>query len=117
MKNQADAKRLVQTAICIVWIASSAAGATWSEWRHSQEFFLSTPGLVKISLPVETLDAARPGLEDLRIQDNAGNELPFLVTRPAPPGRAPQAAKSFQISLQSNRTVITLETGLSQPES
>ncbi|MGA2853872.1 MAG: DUF3999 family protein [Verrucomicrobiota bacterium] len=80
-----------------------------------QEFSVAAPGLAKISLPVETLDAARPALEDLRLCDDAGNELPFLITRPAPSPKAIQSAKSFQVSLQPAATIITLETGLLQP--
>jgi hypothetical protein len=55
------------------------------------------PGLVKLSLPVETLDAARAGLEDLRLQDDAGSEVPYLIARPAPAARISQSAKSFQV--------------------
>jgi Protein of unknown function (DUF3999) len=64
---------------------------------------------------VETLDAARSALEDLRLCDDAGNELPFLITRPMPSAKAVQSAKSFQVSLNPAATVITLETGLAQP--
>ena len=74
-----------------------------SEWQHAQEFDIAAPGLMKISLPVETLDAARPALEDLRLCDDAGNELPFLITRPMPSAKAVQSAKSFQVSLNPAR--------------
>jgi hypothetical protein len=93
----------------------TANAALPSEWQHTQQFDVSAPGLVKISLPVEALDTARPALEDLRLCDNAGNELPFLITRPVPSSKAVQSAKSFQVSLNAAATVITLETGLAQP--
>jgi hypothetical protein len=93
----------------------TANAALPSEWRHTQQFDVSTPGLAKISLPVETLDAARPALEDLRLCDDAGNELPFLITRPMPSAKTVQSAKSFQVSLNATTTIITLETGLAQP--
>jgi hypothetical protein len=93
----------------------TANAALPAEWQHAQQFDIATPGLVKISLPVETLDAARPALEDLRLRDDAGNELPFLITRPVPSAKAVQSAKSFQVTLNTNTTVITLETGLAQP--
>ena len=86
-----------------------------SGWQHTQEFSVTMPGLVKISLPVDTLDAARPALEDLRLYDDAGNELPYLITRPVPSLKAVQSAKSFQVSLLPTATVITLETGLAHP--
>jgi hypothetical protein len=92
-----------------------ANAALPAEWQHAQQFNVTTSGLVKISLPVETLDAARPALEDLRLCDDAGNELPFLITRPMPSAKAVQGAKSFQVSLNASTTVITLETGLAQP--
>jgi hypothetical protein len=93
----------------------TANAALPSEWQHTQQFDVSAPGLVKISLPVEALDTARPALEDLRLCDNAGNELPFLITRPVPSSKAVQSAKSFQVSLNAAATVITLETRLAQP--
>ncbi len=93
----------------------TANAALPAEWQHAQQFDVSAPGLVKISLPMETLDAARPALEDLRLCDDAGNELPFLITRPMPSPKAIQSAKSFQVSLNPAATVITLETGLAQP--
>ncbi|HEX4349917.1 MAG TPA: DUF3999 family protein, partial [Verrucomicrobiae bacterium] len=99
----------------LVVCGAVADAALSSEWQHMQDFDLATPGLVKISLPVETLDAARPGLEDLRLCDDAGNELPFLISRPVPSPKAVQSAKSFQVSLNASTTVITLETGLNQP--
>jgi hypothetical protein len=93
----------------------AANAALPAEWQHAQQFDIAAPGLVKISLPVETLDDARPALEDLRLCDDAGNQLPFFIARPVPSAKAVQSAKSFQISLNPAATVITLETGLAQP--
>ena len=93
---------------------STAAANLPSDWQHEQSFDVSTTGLLKISLPVETLDAARPGLEDLRFYDGAGNEVPYLIERPVPFAKIVRPAKSFQVSLNANTTVITLETGLAQ---
>jgi hypothetical protein len=72
-------------------------------------------GLVKLGLPVETLDAARPALEDLRLYDDAGNEVPYLIEHPVPVVKVVQNVKSFHVSLTSSNTVIVLETGLTQP--
>ena len=86
-----------------------------ADWQREQQFNVAAPGLVKLSLPVETLAAARPALEDLRLYDDAGNELPFLIERPAPASKVTPSAKSFSVSLNPSTTVITLETGLAQP--
>ncbi len=90
--------------------AVSAAGLP-AEWQHEQPFNVSVPGLVKLNLPVETLNAARPALEDLRLYDDAGNEVPYLIERPTPVGKVIAEAKSFQVSLSASNTVITIETG------
>ena len=94
---------------------SANAASLSAEWQHAQQFDVAAPGLVKLSLPVATLDAARPALEDLRLYDDSGNELPYLIQRPMPTARAIQSAKSFQVSLNPSTTVLTLETGLAQP--
>lgn len=103
-------------AISLAFGFAGAAGAALpSEWRHVQDFNLTAPGLAKISLPVETINACRPALEDLRLCDDAGNELPFVISRPMPTPKTVQSAKSFRVSLNAATTVLTLETGLSQP--
>jgi hypothetical protein len=86
-----------------------------AEWQHEQHFEVPAPGLVKMSLPLATLDAARPGLEDLRLYDEAGLEVPYLIERPRPAGKVVQAAKTFRVTVKAASTVLTLETGLTQP--
>lgn len=102
--------------LCALLFAVSATAASLpSDWQREQSFDVSTTGLVKMSLPVETLDAARPELEDLRLYDAAGNEVPYIIDRPVPIAKVVQEAKSFQVSLNANTTAITLETGFAQP--
>jgi hypothetical protein len=104
--------------LCVVALlfgAPAGAANLPSDWQRVQSFEVSTAGLVKISVPVETLDAARPALEDLRLYDEAGNEVPYLIERFAQVAKAAQAVKAFQVSLSASTTVITIETGLAQP--
>jgi hypothetical protein len=96
--------------IFLAALSLNAAGLP-AEWQHEQPFTVPAPGLIKLNLPVETLDATRPALDDLRLFDNAGNEVPYLIERPTPVGRAVVEAKSFQVSLSASNTVITIETG------
>jgi hypothetical protein len=84
------------------------------EWEREQSFDVATPGLLKLSLSVATLDSARAGLEDLRLCDDAGNEVPFLILHPAPASKVIQPAKNFRVQLNPSTTVVTLETGLTQ---
>jgi len=94
---------------------STCAAGLPSDWQREQPFNVPAPGLVKLSLPVETLDAALPALEDLRLYDDAGNELPYLIERPVPVEKVIQNVRSFHVSLTPSNTVIVLETGLTRP--
>ena len=95
--------------------AGSQAAPLPAEWQQEQRFDAGTAGVLKLSLPTATLDAARPGLEDLRLYDDAGREMPYLIERPKPVGKIIQDAKSFQVSVNASTTVLTLEAGLAQP--
>ena len=107
-------KPLVVIFILLATFSLNAAGLP-AEWQHEQPFTAPAPGLIKLNLPVETLDAARPALEDLRLYDDAGNEVPYLIERPVPVVKVVQNVKSFHISLTPTNTAIVLETGLTQP--
>ncbi len=101
--------------LALVSLPAAVAAPLPTDWQLEQRFEVAAPGLVKLNLPVEMLDTARPALEDLRLHDDTGNELPFAIERPVPASKAAPSAKSFSISLNPNATVITLETGLPQP--
>lgn len=102
--------------IVALWCACPSFAANLpADWQKAQRLEVPGPGLVKISLPVETLDAARPALEDLRLYDDNGNELPYFIERPKPASQWSQSARSFVVSLNANTTVITFDTGLTQP--
>ena len=112
--DQFPCKPLVVVFIFLTTLSLNAAGLP-AEWQHEQPFNVPTAGLVKLALPVETLDAARPALEDLRLYDAAGNEVPYLIEHPVPVTKIVQNTKSFHVSLTSSNTVIVVETGLTQP--
>ena len=110
--------RLVQT-LLLAWAAAAwtfpiRAAALPGDWQREQAFEVSNAGLIKLDLPIETLDSARPGLEDLRLYDNAGNEIPYLIHRPIPVARIVRDVSSFRVSLNPDSTVVSLQTGLSQ---
>ena len=100
----------------VILLTSVAAwAANLSDWPNRQELPIPAPGLVKLSLPVATLDAALPGLDDLRILDPAGNEVAFTLEHPRAGGKVLRAAKSFRVTLNPASTVLTIETGLTLP--
>jgi hypothetical protein len=104
----------VRAGALLAGLAASAANLP-SAWQREQSFEVPVAGLVKIGLPVETLDSARPAQEDLRLYDDAGKEIPYVIEHPAPRPKVVQAARSFRVSLNADNTVIILETGLAQP--
>jgi len=85
-----------------------------ADWKNVQQFDVARPGLIRLSLPAETVDAARPGLEDLRIFDSAGREIPYLIERPVRSTAAVISPRKFSVNLSGQATVIMLETGSSQ---
>ncbi|HTY87314.1 MAG TPA: DUF3999 family protein [Candidatus Acidoferrum sp.] len=101
--------------VALTFGSAIPAASLPTDWQHEQPFTVPTAGLVKLSLPPETLDAARPALEDLRLYDSAGNEVPYVIERPVPAVKVVQSTKSFHVSLTPSNTVIVVETGLTQP--
>src|SRR6266487_4782356 len=105
--------------IARLFLASFVAGrsfaATFSEWQQRQPIEVPAPGLVKIALTPATLDALRPSLEDLRLADSSGNEVSFLIERPAPEPAPVRAARSFKPVLRGAATVLEIETGTDVP--
>ena len=89
--------------------------ASFSEWRQQQEVQIATTGLIRLRVSVETLDAARPNLEDLRIIDLNGNEIPYALDRPQPQGRRSVAPRTFNVTLLNNRTTLLLESAVTEP--
>jgi hypothetical protein len=85
------------------------------DWKHVQTVHVDQTGLLKLSVPLETLDAARPALADLRLYDDAGREVPFRIERPTPAPRAVRSARNFRVTLAGNATIATFATDLAQP--
>jgi hypothetical protein len=97
-------------------ILLAALVALPAEWKNTQPFTVAQPGLIKLSLPAATLDAARPGLEDLRILDDAGREVPYTIERPMAGKVASQRARSFRTRLDAEQgTQLLIETGVTEP--
>ena len=66
-------------------------------------------------MPLSTLDLARPGLEDLRIHDATGSEIPFSLDRPLQQPVFTAVPRKFMSRIETNVTVAIIETGLAQP--
>ena len=113
------------TLLCKVFVICAAItclavplhALTPNAWRHRQTLDVLAGGLVRAELPPDTLNAARSGLEDLRVLDATGNEVPFLIERPEPRPGSTLSPKAFRASVDSENqtTTLIIETGATQP--
>ena len=95
--------------------ALTVFGELPADWKNVQQLDVAAPGLLKFSLPVETLDAARSGLEDLRIYDGAGREVSFVIEQPVNAPAVLQNARDFRLRLEPHATILDIATGVAQP--
>src|SRR4051812_27482155 len=87
-----------------------------AEWKNRQSLSVDRAGVLRLVLPPATLDAARPGLDDLRLLDSTGRETPFLVIHATPTSApASRAPRTFRASLTSDATQLQIETGTDAP--
>ena len=93
----------------------AALVAVPAEWRNVQTCDVPRPGLVRVNLPADTLNAARPGLEDLRVIAPDGHEIPFTIERPVAGNVSTHRPRRFDIRLEDQTTRVTLETGVAEP--
>jgi len=94
---------------------AALAADGFADWSHRQELRVDTTGLVKISLPVDTLDRARADLADLRLVDSQGTETPYWIERLDPDSDRRRATRGFRLTLGTQATVVLVETGTSDP--
>jgi Protein of unknown function (DUF3999) len=86
-----------------------------NEWRNTQALEVSAKGLVHVNVPAATLDAAQPGLEDLRIVDSTGNQVPYLIERLLPDPESTIRPTEFRSAIENGATRLNLKTGTSAP--
>jgi Protein of unknown function (DUF3999) len=86
-----------------------------NEWRNSQALEVPAKGLVRVNVPVATLDAAQTRLEDLRIVDSTGNQVPYLIERLLPDAESTIRPMEFRSTIENGATRLVLKTGTSAP--
>ena len=79
-------KKSLPLAVLFLCYLAPTAGAqipeAWKNWRHYRPISLeSTPNsrLVRVTLPLETYGRAQKSLADLRVIDEIGKEVPFVL--------------------------------------
>src|SRR6476646_5241553 len=102
-------------ALTIVAAAQTCLAFDPNEWRNTQALEVPAKGLVRVNVPVATLDAAQPGLEDLRIVDSTGNQVPYLIERLVADAESKIRPTEFRSTTENGATHLILKTGTSAP--
>jgi len=105
----------VIVALTIFVAAQTCLAFEPNEWRNTQTLDIPAAGLVHVNLPATTLDAAQPGLEDLRIVDSNGNQVPYLIERLLPDAESMIRPAQFRSTIENGATHLNLKTGTSAP--
>ena len=105
----------VLVALTIVVDAETSPAFNPNEWRNTQALEVPANGLVRVNVPAATLNAAQPGLEDLRIVDSTGNQIPYLTERLLPDPESTIRPTEFRSSIENGATQLDLKTGAGAP--
>lgn len=105
--GSACAVPVLATAVVLLSVVQLRA-APRVDWELRQGLEVTSTGLLKVPLPAETLDAARPALEDLRLLSPSGRETPYLIERPGAPQLVLKRPQSTEIFVEADRTRIVV---------
>lgn len=86
-----------------------------SDWSHSQQIDVKQNGIVRLSLPDETVDQADATLRDLRLFDPNAMEVPYLLEYPRREAQQIIAVKHFEVAIEKEQTRLTVLTGSEDP--
>src|SRR5678815_2989464 len=101
----------VIVALTIVVAAQTSLAFDPNEWRNTQALEVPAKGLVRVNVPAATLDAAQPGLGDLRIVDPKGNQVPYLIERLVPDAESMTRPAEFRSTIDNGATHLILKIG------
>ena len=102
-------------ALTIVVAAQTCLAFDPNEWRNTQAVEVPAKGVVRVNIPAATLDAAQHGLEDLRIIDSTGSQVPYLAERLLPEPESTIRPTEFRSIIENGALHLILKTGTSAP--
>src|SRR5262245_35205868 len=108
-------KFCVIVALTIVVAAQACLAFDPNEWRNTQALEVPAKGLVRVNIPAATLDAGQPGLEDLRIVDSKGDQVPYPMDRLLPDAESAIRPTEFRSTIENGATRLNLKTGIGAP--
>ncbi|MFA5780491.1 MAG: DUF3999 family protein [Elusimicrobiota bacterium] len=83
-------------------------------WQYFQDSYVKNTGLVSVKIPSDTIDVSRENLEDIRIFNSAGSEIPYSLFIPAKIEGTERTAQDYKITVRDLQTVIDIKTGISE---
>ena len=98
--------RSIAMLLVIAGTLSARTEVNRNQWQWVSKFQVTEPGMVRLELPPEVLNASRADLGDLRIQPFDGEECPYLIEVPVRHEDAIREAAGFQVTLAGRTTVI-----------
>src|SRR6516165_429615 len=105
----------VIVALALLVAAQTGLAFDPNEWRNTQALEIPAKGLVRVNVPAATLDAAQPGLEDLRIVDSTRNQVSYLIERLLPDPELTIRPTEFRSTVENGATHLILKTGTNAP--
>jgi hypothetical protein len=102
----------IGVALILLVVLMGATAAPLNDWPSRQNLDVGASGLVRVTLPPETHDAAQASLADVRLLDPAGAEVPYLFEQPRARTRTLRPQEGWQAFLEANRTRIEIEVNL-----
>jgi Protein of unknown function (DUF3999) len=81
--------------VLLATLAAAPLPRAWRHWQYSRAIAtgsVETARLVSVAIPITVSRNAQPALCDLRVIDDTGKQVPYLLT--APPGSPSAAARS-----------------------
>lgn len=116
-----SSRRLALAMSHLLWLGLaqfilSSGAIDQNEWKYSQTFSSSETGLVKISMPLETLTGLFSRFEDLRLSPPDGKEVPDALQKPrSQPAEGSYPARKFRAQILPPNTVLTFEIEEGRP--
>ena len=106
-------RRIAAIAVAATLLTAPALRAedSWSPWRYRQPIEVDEPGLMRLELPDQTIAVARPDLGDLRLLDEHGREIPYILQRPKGTRGRIVPAGAAEIRVLEHQTVVAVTTG------
>ncbi len=101
--------------ILVLIAARVSAVVEVKDWEFSQTMSVNTSGVVKVEVPLATLDRAAADGRDVRLLGPGGAEVAYAWVEPGAVQPDVRPAKRFDFSLTDDAVVAVIETGSDRP--